>query len=133
MDQITFGAIDFHPHKPTLAPIFTSLDQEMDLTIGSFNFRVGSLGSVRLSDPTKPGPSVGRTVVATPEASVGSPSKVNSPVSIKPARGDTVEELNKIMENLDLEESSGYQDMSSDRNSINSRKELLQRRFHDLL
>jgi hypothetical protein len=134
MDQITFGAINFHPHKPTLAPIFASLDQEMDLMIGSFNFHVQSLGSVCLSDPTKPGPSAGRTTIAaTPEASVGSPSKVNSPVSIKPARGDTVKELDKIMENLDLKESSGYRDMSSDRNSINSSKQLLQRRFHDLL
>jgi hypothetical protein len=31
------------------------MDQDMDLTIGSLNFRVGSLGSIRLSDPTKPG------------------------------------------------------------------------------
>jgi hypothetical protein len=116
--QITFGVIDFQPHKPTLAPAFASLDQEMDLTIGSFNFSVRSLGSVRLLDPIKSGPSAGSTTItATLEASVGSSSKVNSPVSIKPSRGDTVEEL---MENLDLEESSGYQDMSSDGNSNNS-------------
>jgi hypothetical protein len=44
-NQITFGAVDFQPHPPTLAPVFTNLDREMDLTIGSFNFRVGSLGS----------------------------------------------------------------------------------------
>jgi hypothetical protein len=52
-NQITFGAVDFQPHPPTLAPIFANLDQGVDLTIGSFNFRVGSLGSVRLSDPMK--------------------------------------------------------------------------------
>jgi hypothetical protein len=39
--QITFGAADFQPHTPTLAPVFASLDQEMDLTTGSSNFRVG--------------------------------------------------------------------------------------------
>jgi hypothetical protein len=90
-------------------------------TIGSFNFRVGSLGSVRLLDPIKPGLSAGKTAIAaTPKASVGSSSEVNSPVSIKPAKGDTVEELDKIMENLDLEESLGYQDMSSDGNSNHS-------------
>jgi hypothetical protein len=28
-NQITFGAVDFQPHPPTLAPVFSSLDQEM--------------------------------------------------------------------------------------------------------
>jgi hypothetical protein len=40
-NQITFVAVDFQPHPPTLAPVFTNLDQEMDLMIGSFNFHVG--------------------------------------------------------------------------------------------
>jgi hypothetical protein len=40
-NQITFGAVDFQPHPPTLGPVFASLDQEMDLTIRSFNFCVG--------------------------------------------------------------------------------------------
>jgi hypothetical protein len=107
-NQITFGATDFQPHPPILDPVFASLDQEMDLTIGSFNFRIGSLGSVCLSDPIKSGPSVGiTTIVATLEISVGLSSKVNSPVSIKPTKGSTVEELDEIMENLDLDESLG--------------------------
>jgi hypothetical protein len=77
-NQITFRIVDFQPHKPTLAPAFTSLDQEMDLTIGSFNFCVGSLGSIRLSDPVKSVPSAGRiAIAATSEASVGSSSEVN--------------------------------------------------------
>jgi hypothetical protein len=114
-NQITFGAIDFQPHPPTLALVFTNLDQEMDLTIESFNFRVGSLGSARLLDPMKSGLSAGKTaVVATPETSDGSSSKVNSPFSIKPTKGSTVEELDKIMENLDLEESSGSSTTGSD-------------------
>jgi hypothetical protein len=50
-NQITFGAVDFQPHPPTLTLIFESLDQEMDLTIGSINFCVGSLGTIRPSDP----------------------------------------------------------------------------------
>jgi hypothetical protein len=41
-NQITFGAIDFQPHPSTLTPVFASLDQEMDLMIGSFNFCIGS-------------------------------------------------------------------------------------------
>jgi hypothetical protein len=93
----------------------------MDLMIGTFNFHVGSLGSVRLSDPIKLGSSVEKTAIAaTPEASVSSSSEVNSPVTIKLAKRDTFEELDKIMKNLDLEESSGYQDTSSDGNSNNS-------------
>jgi hypothetical protein len=114
-NQITLGVVDFQLHRPTLAPVFVSLDQEMDLMIGSLKFCVGSLCSVRLSDPIKSGPSVGKTaIVATPETSVGSSSEVNSPVSIKPTKGSTVVELDEIMENLDLEELSGFLDTVSD-------------------
>jgi hypothetical protein len=81
-NQISFGTVDFQLHPPTLTPIFTSLDQEIDLTIGSLNFRVGSLGSTRLSDLTKSDPSAGKTVIITiSESSVGSSSEVNLPVS----------------------------------------------------
>jgi hypothetical protein len=81
-NQIIFGAIDFQPHPPTLTPVLTSLDQEMDLTIGSLNFRVGSLGSIRLSDPINSGPSAEKTTsVARSESSVGSSSEVNLPAS----------------------------------------------------
>jgi hypothetical protein len=107
-NQITFGAVDFQTHPPTLPPVFANLDQEMDLTIGSLNFRVGSLGSVRLSDPTNLGPSAGQTASASrTETSVGSSSEVNSPVSFKPTKNTKiiVEELDEIMENLDLGES----------------------------
>jgi hypothetical protein len=45
--QIPFGAVDFQPHQSNFTPIFESMDQDMDLTIGSLNFRVGSLGSIR--------------------------------------------------------------------------------------
>jgi hypothetical protein len=89
----------------------------MDLTTGSLNFHVGSLGSVRLSDPTNSGPSAGKTASAENlETPVGSSSKVNSPVSIKPtkSKGNTIKDLDKIMENLDLEESSDYSDIASD-------------------
>jgi hypothetical protein len=94
----------------------------MDLTIGSFNFCVGSLGSVCLSDPINSGPSAGKTATAaTSEAMVGSSSEVNSPVSVKPMKSkkNTAKELNKIMKNLDLEESLGYSDMASDKNLAN--------------
>jgi hypothetical protein len=104
-NQITFGGIDFQPYPPTLAPVFSILDQEMDLMIRSFNFRIGSPGSVPLLDPIKLGLSTGKTIImATPETSVGSSSEVNSLVSIKPTKGSKVEEIDEIMENLDLEE-----------------------------
>jgi hypothetical protein len=59
-NHVNFGTVDFQPHQPTLVPVFATLDQKMDLTIGSFNFRVGSLGSIRLLDPTNLGPFAGK-------------------------------------------------------------------------
>jgi hypothetical protein len=106
-NQISFGAVDFQPHAPTLTPVFASLDQEMDLTIGSLNFHVGSLDLIRLSDPTKSDPSVGKTVtMAISESSVGSSSEVNSPVSFTTTENieDKVEELDETMGNLELGE-----------------------------
>jgi hypothetical protein len=92
----------------------------MDLMIESFNFRFGSLGSLRLLDLIPSGLLAGKTVVAaTLGTSVGSSSEVNSPVSIKPTKSkrNTIEELDKIMENLDLKESSEYSDMALEENS----------------
>jgi hypothetical protein len=43
-NQISFGTVDFQTHPPTLTLIFVGLEQKMDLTIGSLNFRFGSLG-----------------------------------------------------------------------------------------
>jgi hypothetical protein len=40
-------------------------NQEMDLTIGSLNFCVGSSGSTRLSDPAKLDPSASETKTIT--------------------------------------------------------------------
>jgi hypothetical protein len=119
-NQITFGTIDFQPHPPTLAPVFASLDQEMNLTIGSFDFRIRSLGSLRISDPILLSPSAGKTsATATSKTSVGSTSEVNSPASGKPveSKRNIVDELDEIVENLDLKVSSDYSDMESEGNS----------------
>jgi hypothetical protein len=100
--------------------VFANLDQEMDLMIGSFNFCIESLGSVRLSDPISFGLSTGKTAAMTTSGiSIGSSSEVNLLVSIKPteSKGNTIEELNKIKENLDLKESSGYLGRASKGNS----------------
>jgi hypothetical protein len=78
------------------------MDQDMDLTIGSLNFRVRSLGSIRLSDPVKPGPSASEPkTVAMTKSSEGSSSEVNSPVSL--AEDGKITGGDKIMENFDLE------------------------------
>jgi hypothetical protein len=106
-NQISFGTIDFQPHLPTLTPVFASLDQEMDLTIGSLNFCVSSLGSICLSNPSKLDLSARETVtMAVSESSIGSSSEVNSPVSFMMMENmeDKIEELEKIMGNLDLGE-----------------------------
>jgi hypothetical protein len=109
-NQISFGTVDFQPHPPTLNPVFASLEQEMDLTFESLNFHVGSVGSICLSDPTKSGPSAGKTVTAVmSESSVGSSSEVNSPVSFTTMKNieDKIEELDETMKNLNLGEQSG--------------------------
>jgi hypothetical protein len=81
--QIPFGTVDFQPHQSSFAQVFKSMDQDMDLMIGSLNFRVRSLGSIRLSDPTEPDPSASEPeIVAISESSEGSSSEVNSPVSL---------------------------------------------------
>jgi hypothetical protein len=122
-NQVNFETVDFQPHPPTLALVFANLDQEMDLMIRSFNFRVGSLGSIRLSNPVNSGPSAGKTAITTTsETSVGSSSEVNSSVSRKPAKskGNTIEELDEIMENLDLTELSGHLGKASEENFDNT-------------
>jgi hypothetical protein len=84
--QIPFGTIDFQLHQSNFTQVFKSMDEDMDLTIGSLNFRVVSLGSIRLSDPVKPGPSASKSkTVAMSELSEGSSSEVNSPASLAEA------------------------------------------------
>jgi hypothetical protein len=81
-NQISFGTVDFQPHLSKFTSIFESMDQDMDLTIGSLNFCVGSLGLIRLSDPVLPDPSASEAkIAAMSESSVGSSSEANSPVS----------------------------------------------------
>jgi hypothetical protein len=85
--QIPFGTVDFQPHQSSFTQVFEIMDQDMDLTIGSLNFHVGSLGSIRLSDPTKTGRSASEPeTVAMSESSEGSSSEVNLPVSLVEAK-----------------------------------------------
>jgi hypothetical protein len=108
-NQISFGTVDFQLHPPTLTPVFASLDQEMDLTIGSLKFCIGSLGLIRLLDSTKSDPSASKTVkIAMSESSVGSSYEVNSPVSFATTEntGEKIQELYETMDNLDLGDQS---------------------------
>jgi hypothetical protein len=105
-NQISFGTIDFQPHQSNFTPIFESMDQDMDLTIRSLNFRVGSLGSICLSDPAKPGLSASESKTVTmSESSEGSSSEVNSPISFAGTKTEEgkITEGDEIMENFDLE------------------------------
>jgi hypothetical protein len=80
------------------------MDQDMDLTIGSLNFHVGSLGSIRLSDPMKSEPSASEPkTVAMLESSEGSSSEVNSPVSLAEAEEGKITGGDETMENFNLE------------------------------
>jgi hypothetical protein len=102
--QIPFGTIDFQPHQSSFTQVFESMDQDMDLTIGSPNFRVGSLGSIRLSDPAKLGPSASesKTIVMS-ESSEDSSSEVNSPVSLTEVEEGKITGDDETMENFNLE------------------------------
>jgi hypothetical protein len=94
-----------------------SSKSNLKIDVNQITFHVGSLGSVRLLDPINLGLSLGKTTIAaTPETSVGSSCEVNSPISIKPTKGSIVKELDEIIENLDLDESSDYSDMCFDEN-----------------
>jgi hypothetical protein len=76
--------------------------QEMELTIGSLSIIIGSSGSSRLSDSSKPDPSANKPETKeTLESSEGSSSEVNSPVSLAKA---SITEGDKIQENFDSEE-----------------------------
>jgi hypothetical protein len=71
--------------------------QEMELTIRSLSFYVGPSGSTRLSDPAKLGPLASKTKTITKSrSSVGSSSKINSPVSLA-----ATENMQKKLEEFD--------------------------------
>jgi hypothetical protein len=100
--HIPFRTVDFQPHQSSFTQVFESMDQDMDLTIGSLNFCIGSLGSIRLSDPIKTGPSASEPeTVAMSESSEGYSSEVNSPVSL--AEEGKIIGGDETMENFDLE------------------------------
>jgi hypothetical protein len=102
--QIPFRTIDFQLHQSSFTQVFESMDQDMDLMIRSLNFRVGSLGSIRLSDPAKPGPSASESkIIVMSESSEGSSSEVNSPVSFTEAEEGKITGGDETMENFDLE------------------------------
>jgi hypothetical protein len=102
--QIPFGTFDFQPHQSSFTQVFESMDQDMDLMIGSLNFRVGSLGLIRLSDPVKPGPSASEPkIVAMPESLEDSSSEVNSLVSLAKKEEGKIVGGDETMENFNLE------------------------------
>jgi hypothetical protein len=104
--HIPFGTVDFQPHQSNFTQVFESMDQDMDLTIGSLNFHVGSLGSIRLLDPAKLGLLASKPKTETmSESSEGSSSEVNSPVSSMEIEAEKREfaEGDETMGNFDLE------------------------------
>jgi hypothetical protein len=80
--------------------------QEMELTIGSLSFYVGPSGSTLLSDPAKSGPSASKAErITISGSSVGSSSKVNSPVSPIATEDmqEKLEEFDETRRKLDVE------------------------------
>jgi hypothetical protein len=119
--QIPFGTVDFQPHQSSFTQVFKSMDQDMDLTIGSLNFCVGSLGSIRLSDPMKTDPSASEPeTVAMSESSEDSSSEVNSPISLEEEEERKIAEGDETTENFDLEVQLEYLMIYHDDNSDQS-------------
>jgi hypothetical protein len=82
-------------------------NQEMELTIGSISFYVGPSGSTRLSDSAKSGLLARKAErITISGSSVGSSSKVNSPVSLT-AKEDMQERLKEF------DETQGKPDMEA--------------------
>jgi hypothetical protein len=101
-NQISFETVNFQPHPSNFTPIFESMDQDMDLMIGSLNFHVGSLGSIRLSDPVKPDPAASEAkTIAMSKSLVGSSSEANSSVSFATTEiaGEKITEVDETLEN----------------------------------
>jgi hypothetical protein len=102
--QIPFRTVNFQPHQSSFTQVFESMDQDMDLMIESPNFRVGSLGSIHLSDPMKTGPSASEPeTVEMSESSEDSYSEVNSPVSLAEVKEGKIARGDETMEDFDLE------------------------------
>jgi hypothetical protein len=77
----------------------------MDLTIGSLNFHIRTLGLICLSDPAKLDPSASKAkTIAMSESWVGSSSEANSLISFATIEiiGRKITELDETMENLNL-------------------------------
>jgi hypothetical protein len=102
--EIPFRTVNFQPYQPRFAQVFESMEQDMDLTIGSLNFHVGSLGSIRLLDSVKLSPSASEPeTVAMMESSEGSSSEVNLPVSLAGVKEGKITGGDETMEIVDLE------------------------------
>jgi hypothetical protein len=54
--QSKTGLIDFVPHPPARVDAYAYLEEPMEMTFGSFHFRVGKEGSHRLAIPISSGP-----------------------------------------------------------------------------
>jgi hypothetical protein len=80
--------------------------EEMKLTIGSLSFYARPSGSTRLLDPMKLGPLARKAKrIAISRSSIGSSSKVNSPVSLTATEGmqEKLEEFHETREKPEME------------------------------
>jgi hypothetical protein len=101
--RIPFGTVDFQTHQSSFTQVFESMDQDMDLTIGSLNFHVGSLGSIRLSDPTKSGPSASKSKTETMSSKfAGQLRKIETEERKFPEGDETMEDFDLEVQLEDL-------------------------------
>lgn len=73
-DQVCFGSINFRPHPPALLPVFGDFSRGVDLAIGSFDFNIGTQGTLRRSEPI----CSGSTAEASASPTASSASSIGS-------------------------------------------------------
>jgi hypothetical protein len=108
--KIRSGSTDLCPQPPTPLSAVDNFDREINLMIGSFNFRVRSICTTRLSDPICLGPLTEISAsAAASTSSVGSSGEENLPpiiIDSAESREDLVNLLNGISCDSDDDSSS---------------------------
>ncbi|KAK1618436.1 hypothetical protein QYE76_023953 [Lolium multiflorum] len=115
--QIKTGRVDFVPHPPACVDPYAYLEEPMEMTFGSFHFRVGKEGSHRLVVPNSSGPSAVDSDFSGSSSSFESGDEEISPSSFtKPASS---RKLADIFGSMSFG-SYGDSDLSSNSKSIDS-------------
>ncbi|KAK1616220.1 hypothetical protein QYE76_021737 [Lolium multiflorum] len=115
--QIEIGLVDFVPHPPSCVDAYAYLEDPIEMTFGSFHFRVGKEGSHRLAIPNPSGSFAVDSDFSGSSSSFESGEEEISPSSFtRPALSG---KLAKIFDNISFG-SSTDSNISSDSDSVDN-------------